>query len=562
MVLPSADLATAPDRAAWDVFVFRKSRDLLSTRALLQDLRAEVESGGSDPTDALVRAGEIETGLADADSTGAGHMARVVDQLAAMACGTSSASVVRSSVVASLEQFPVCPAHIRCAHPEGFSYYGLHPLDFADLVVRIHPSLKPRVAVIGIRSVGSTLGAVVCTALQRHGKNAERVTVRPQGEPYQRRTIFSPVQLRWIEDELRQRADFAIVDEGPGFSGSTFLSVARALLAAGVPESRIVLLCSRPFPAHLAGSDQAREWQRLRSHVIEYGRRIPRNAGRSLGGGAWREILVPNRSHWPACWTDQERIKYLSVDGKTFFKFEGFGRCGRRAQQQASELTQAGFSPRLAGFENGYGCYEFIPGHPLSLNGRSPALLERMAAYCAFRAACFPAEGAKSSVLSEMLRVNLRIEFGLVDFAFEVPQEHPVYPDCRMMPHEWLHGPQGHILKADSVGHGDGHQLPGPADIAWDLAGTIVEWKLPSAAAEFFIRSYHRLSGDDPGRRMPAYLQLYSVLRMAQCRLAAQGMVGTQDAALFINKYLHLRSIVKAMLNINTLASTGVQQLQ
>ncbi|HMF91260.1 MAG TPA: hypothetical protein VKL40_11495 [Candidatus Angelobacter sp.] len=557
MASPTADLETPHDHTAWNLFVFRKSRELLPTRRLLDELRAEVASGAGDSLiDALVRAGEIETGLADAGSPAADRMACVVDRLAALACAAPSFSFShRSPLVAMLNDLVDCPSQIRCAHPEGFSYYGLHPLDFADLVAGIHSRLKRRVAVVGIRSVGSTLGAVVAAALRAKGATVERITVRPAGEPYERRASFTSAQLCWIQHELQMQADFAIVDEGPGFSGSTFLSVARALLAAGVPEARIVLLCSRPFPTHLRGSDAEREWRRCRSFQIEYGQRVPHAAGLSLGGGAWRELLFADRSYWPACWTDQERIKHLATDGKTFFKFEGLGRYGHRARQQAAALAQAGFSPRPDRHDNGYTGYEFVCGRPLSQRDLSTTLLGRMAAYCAFRVANFPASHAHSRLQTEMLRVNLEVEFGLRDFKLDIPLERPVYPDCRMLPHEWVLVAGGGVLKTDSVSHGDGHQLPGPTDVAWDLAGTIIEWQLPAAATDYFLRSYRRQSGDDPAGRLPAYLLLYSVLRAAQCRMAVAAMVDNFDAGLTGHQYSYLRAIVKELLEGHTLAS-------
>jgi len=373
---------------------------------------------------------------------------------------------------------------------------------------------------------------------------------------------FTPDQQRWIQEELVREADFVIVDEGPGFSGSTFLSVARGLVAAGVPEPNIVLFCSRPFPAHLAHAESGGEWRRFRSYRIEYGRRVPQAAGSSIGGGAWRDVLFTDRARWPACWTDQERIKHLSQDGKTFFKFEGFGRYGHRVREQAAVLGQAGLSPRLENCENGYAGYEFVRGRPLSQVDLTSALLERMAAYCAFRASSFPARHASTALIGDMLRVNLGIELGIHDFALEIPVERPVYPDCRMLPHEWLLTSREELLKTDSAGHGEGQQLPGPADIAWDLAGTIIEWQLPAGAAEHFLRSYRRQSGDNPGARLPAYLLVYSVLRMAQCRMAAAAMVGSLDAGLLHSYYSYLRSKVKDILEDHALASGRVLQLQ
>jgi hypothetical protein len=549
MIVQTQDLPVVPEQDAWKLFVFRKNRESLPTRLLLDDLRSEFRSlarGAGSAIDALVRAGEIETGLADAGSPEAVHMAGVVDQLASAVCGEAALDL---SILQSLDHLEA-PARLRCSHPEGFSYYGLNPLDFADLARRVQAELRPRVAVVGIRSIGSTLSAVVAATLRASGTIAERITVRPEGEPYRRKTVFNAQQRAWITAKLAESCDFVVVDEGPGFSGSTFLSVAQALETLGVPCSRIVLMGSRSFPARAAGVERSEQWNRFPSYTIAYAAHPPAGAGRSLSDGAWRELFYPAPSHWPTCWIEQERIKHMSADGKTFFKFEGFGRFGRLAREHAGTLAQTGCSPRLLGFDGGYAGYEFMRGRPLTQADLSESLLSRMAGYCAFRTANFPAEGSNLSMLEAMTRNNLGIEFGVntASFAVEVPLERPVYPDCRMLPHEWLLIEDGRVMKTDAVGHAEGHQLPGPADIAWDLAGTIVEWGLSGTAADFLLKEYSRQSGDAARNRLPQYILLYSVLRMAQCRMASVSMAGRREAKYLRRQYAQYHAKVTLLL--------------
>jgi hypothetical protein len=537
-------LPPPPDPNAWKLFVFRKSRDRLPTRRLLEDLQEEINrlrDAGCSALDALVRAGEIETGLAD---TGLGYpaIAGLADQLASLACGNS-----RVTIATTIEHREL-PAFVTCAHPEGFSYYGLNPLDFADLARRIQKDLAPRIVVLGIRSVGSTLGAAVTAVWRANGNRVERTTVRPEGEPYRRTTRFSPIQLEWIKRESASQADFVIVDEGPGFSGSTFLSVARALRKAGVAHSKIVLMCSRPFPALPAGAGLAAEWNGFRSYMIDYGTHLPAGAGTSLGGGRWRELLYPGRSCWPACWTDQERIKHLGCDERSLFKFEGFGRYGRLSRMQAGILAEAGFSPRWLRSEGGFAQYEFVSGRPLENRDLSTGLLSRMAEYCAFRVTNLPAPDATVALLQEMTQVNLAVELGLDHSSPALPLERPVYPDCRMLPHEWRINTRGRILKTDAVGHAEGHQLPGPVDIAWDLAGAIMEWDLSPEASRFFLDEYQRMSGDRAHQRAQAYFLPYAVFRMSHCRMAAEAMRGTFDANHLHNDYAAYTMKVKALL--------------
>jgi hypothetical protein len=541
---PEQPLPPVPDPNAWKLFVFRKSRDWLPTRRLLEDLQEEINrlrDASSSALDALVRAGELETGLADAGIDDPA-IAGLVDQLASLACGNSRVTIAKTIEHREL------PAFVSCAHPEGFSYYGLNPLDFADLARRMQKHLAPRIVVLGVRSVGSTLGAVVTAVWRANGNRVERTTVRPEGEPYRRTTRFSPIRLEWIKRESSSHADFVIVDEGPGFSGSTFLSVARALLGTGVPNSKIVLMCSRPFPVLAAGAELAAEWSGFRSYMIDYGTHLPAGAGTSLGGGKWRELQYPGRSCWPACWTDQERIKHLGCTGRSLFKFEGFGRYGELSRMQAGILAETGFSPPWLRSEGGFAQYEFVIGRPLEDRDLSTGVLSRMAEYCAFRVTNLPAPGATAALLREMMQVNLAVELGFDHPSPTLPLERPVYPDCRMLPHEWRINTRGLILKTDAVGHAEGHQLPGPVDIAWDLAGAIIEWQLSPEASRFFLDEYQRMSGDRAHQRAQAYLLPYAVFRMSRCRMAAEAMRGRFDANHLHNDYAAYAMKVKALL--------------
>ena len=89
---------------------------------------------------------------------------------------------------------------------------------------------------LGIRSIGAALSAVACAALRIRGVECERITVRPAGHPYDRKLEVTDRMREWVESS--GDADFLVVDEGPGISGSSFLAVAEALTSCGIkPES-------------------------------------------------------------------------------------------------------------------------------------------------------------------------------------------------------------------------------------------------------------------------------------------------------------------------------------
>ena len=125
-----------------------------------------------------------------------------------------------------------------------------------------------------------------------------------------------------------------------------------------------------------------------------------------------------------------------------------------------------------------------------------------MAEYCAFRLRTFRVELGELNALQQMAEHNLR-ELGL-DLPIELRLEHAVIADGRMQPHEWLVTNEGRLLKTDSGSHGDDHFFPGPTDIAWDLAGAIVEWQMNEQQATDFIDLYRCASGDDPSAGLTA----------------------------------------------------------
>jgi hypothetical protein len=524
-------LRPAQDEAAWDLFVFRKAREGLCSEQLRQQLLtglrpALARTDRNALLHCLVRAGELECALADLDSPELTRAAQAVDALAARTVQPDSRNPARD-IVGAFSQLQLPPT-VLLSHPEGFSYYGLHPLDFWDLAHQIRLE-GPLAAVIGIRSIGTTLSSIVCHALHGRGQQAERSTVRPAGPPYQRRLEFTPRQLQWVRAHLARGSEFVVVDEGPGFSGSSFTAVGRALRQAGVSHQRILFMGSRNPEAAELRSRFDPEWSAFRFCSVVQGTRLPAAAKIYCAGGYWRQNRFVDQRHWPACWTQLERTKYSSADRHSLFKFEGFGRYGAAVCRRAEELSRAGFAPPVLSYENGFIEYETLPGRPMSAGDCSPLVLARLAEYCAFRAATQTTSAPGPVSLQSMLQHNLLVGLGVENFQLALPLEKLVTADSRMMPHEWITS-GGQLMKTDGASHGDDHLFPGATDIAWDLAGVIAEWNLERRQQEFFLREYQRRSGDNPALRLPAYLLAYSVFRMAFCRMGAAAVGAWDDA--------------------------------
>lgn len=535
--------------AALNLLVFRDTRQHVQGSALkaafLRHLQFWRErSRPQDVLGALLRAGEIECVVADSEESGARETVlltggsgatpaepymsitdRLAEALLAPDAGLDSTALKRALSLASI------PDLVQLARPEGFAYYALHPLAFAEALTKLH-GLPTRVAVIGIRTIGVILSAVTAAAARARGLSAERITVRPHGHPYNRVMKFSAQEIAFVRQQAKMGAAFLVVDEGPGLSGSTFLSVAEALVDAGVPPERITLICGHePKSDSFCARDGAARARKFHWSSVASAPRRPRRAEIFIGGGQWRRHLFIDEARWPPSWTSMERLKYSSIapsGARRFFKFLGFGHYGRRVFARESLVAREGFGPPPRRESSGFASYPWIGGRPMIAEDLSTDSLVRLASYCGFRVQAFAADLRDLDVLHQMAEHNA-CQLG-VEASPRLRLERPVLADGRMQPHEWMLMLDGRILKTDSGCHGDDHFFPGPTDIAWDLAGAIVEWNMKPHHTAVFLEAYRRASGDDATHRITDFITAYTLFRCAHCRMAAGALEGSPEA--------------------------------
>jgi hypothetical protein len=524
-----------------NLLVFREDRRRTSGRELKAALTAQIEQLCShglqrNLLDALLLAGELECGVADSAPEAVRSCELLTDQIADALLAGESAPTFNSdfqkpaaqSLLGAVRALPTLE-QLSISTPEGFAYYALHPFAYADVIQQI--SACDRLLVVGIRSIGTTLSAVAAAAARARGIVVERITVRPQGHPYNRIAEFNAEQMDAVWNALSRGASFAVVDEGPGLSGSSFLAVAEALERAGAPPEKIVLVSSHaPNLDALCAEDAARRWHRFHCIPVAAETRRPAEAIELISGGHWRNRVFANDSQWPASWTSFERLKFLSSveqSERRLFKFAGLGHYGDAVFERERKVAAAGFGPMPREESDGFISYSYIDGRTLAASDLSLRILARMAECCAFRVRAFAFELADHTALQQMAEHNLR-ELGL-DLAVELRLERPVIADGRMHPHEWLLGKDGESLKTDSGSHGADHFFPGPTDIAWDLAGAIVEWQMNDQQTTEFLNLYHRASGDDASARIDGFIKAYAVFRLAYCLMAASAMNGSEE---------------------------------
>ena len=402
--------------------------------------------------------------------------------------------------------------------PEGFAFYTLFPEQYGIAALdwlKAHTTVADKQAiVVGVRSIGTTLSAIVAQTLLRHGWDVQRLTARPAGHPYERQAALN----------VSGDAAFAlVVDEGPGRSGSSMASVAEALAERGV--RRICFL-----PGHTNGpgpeaSETVRaRWETTRqvhvpvkqvrwnghtlietlASVTEQQLNSPVRTIHDVSAGEWREFAFGNEHEWPPVSAAFERSKYLMTLNdrrRALWKFTGF----TAALHHAISREPIQLVPSLCAC-HGFTMQPWIEGERLRAGHADDELLEKLADYIASAAqpaASRDARLASARRLGEMLFWNAKELLGedtakechaFTESAISFTDSHapPCYGDGRMAPHEFIRTANGEIFKSDAGGHDSDHTMVGQQSVLWDVAGTTIEWRFKDLVRGHFCEAMGR----------------------------------------------------------------------
>jgi len=537
------------------VLVYGDRQELAEPEQRIRDINRRVDAVEAMPPGierhaklvaALVEAGQLLQGVADADfaehrrdrRTAATDVLSVfLGELGGAACRSWDTDFRDTGPLRRLDLSEALPDAVELRVPEGFAFYALYPEAYAEAARRLKLSAPPRV--IGIRSIGASLAAVVAAALDA----PKFVTVRPFGDPFAREIAVDPALERELLDV---EAHYVIVDEGPGQSGSSFGAVADWLEARGVPLERIAVLPSHAgLPGPAATEERRRWWRQVQREVGDFGDRWPAVVERWCGpfdtsphdisAGAWRRLRYAGEAEWPAVVPAWERRKFLiSARGERLLvKFAGLGRIGEEKLAVARALHSEGFVPNPVGLVHGFLVEEWIEAAAPLAHGETP--LGEIAQYLGTRSRLLPTTSADGANIDELLTMSCRnaaLEFGK-DFAraLGVWQRGArdlerrivrVRADNRLDRHEWLRTPSGALLKCDALDHHQAHDLIGCQDLAWDVAGAMVEFDLDQSEAEQFIAATQEWADRAIDRELlEFYRTAYLAFRLGQMRLGA-----------------------------------------
>lgn len=413
---------------------------------------------------------------------------------AARAWGERGARAAHAqSLRAQLAALPAAsfPETLAVVVPAGFAAQELSPERCARAAREWRRFRDRPPVVLAGRPAGTTLGAVVAWACG--AERAITVGTARSGASVARALSLSPALAHAVLG-VPATTTYAIVDD----SASGAAAIADWLHGHGVGRDRIVFL-----PGDVpAGEPRV---------LVEAAER------HDLSAGAWRALLFDDKTTWPPAAPVDERRKWRFSEGgrRWLAKFAGYGRHGERKLDRARRLARAGFIAAPREFRDGFLVTEWIEAENVSSLPDGAAredLVETVAAYLAFLAREFPVKdsgaGASPPQLLAVARhyASARLGrdaadlLGRWDGLLAGIAEHArrVATDNRLHRWEWLRLPGGGWMKADALDHAETPDGAGPQDIAWDVAGAVVELSLADDETAVLLARLAREAGYRP----------------------------------------------------------------
>lgn len=457
------------------------------------------------------------------------------------------------SILSALKSMPL-PQQIQLNVPEGFVFYGLYPEVYMEAAQVFFKEKKPENAlVLGLRSIGTSLSALVGAQLQSGGCIVKSLTVRPRGHPFDRYLILDE-QVKQI---IQQSTDHyvLIVDEGPGLSGSSFGGALKALRNLDIAEERTLL-----FPSWLPSADRfiSEDARKLWSDYDKYtgsfenqwilNGKLEKNLQKKIvcdiSAGMWRNHFIKNSLDFPAVHPHHERRKYLLENGKNYWiaKFVGLGKYGSRYVVRANKLNETGFTPQVNQLSSGFAVMEFIEGKILQTSDVNDELIDFVKEYLSMM------RKSMSSILRvgydqmlEMIYVNIKEGLGeqwcryMEKFGQNTSalyEEAPIAIDGHMLPQDFLKTGTG-FMKVDHIEHHCDQFFHGSQNICWDIAGFCFEFELDKRKRSHFLEKFVPIDSS-VFMRQPFFNVAYLAFRLGYVTLAADSLMGEPDGAEFL----------------------------
>lgn len=500
----------------------------------------------------LIAAGQIEQAICDSNACRASQacIAAMTTRIAEAFTATFAneeggvASALQRTLGCLDSMPPLRAGSVTVKVPEGFAFYTLYPEQYIQATldwIRDHADRRQAapVIVVGIRSIGTSLSALVAATLSRYGWDAHRITLRPGGHPFERHVDIG-------REEIRGAVYGLVVDEGPGLSGSSMAAAAAALERAGLDRRGIAFLPGHSHEPGHAASPEVRAWWAstprystspehmrwngcsLNDIVMKLTPGLLATDGEvshteDFSAGRWRASLFKSPAEWPAVCSAFERTKYRAVCDSGYaalWKFAGF--------------TESCCRARATGLFHGFEVMPWIEGHPLQAEDGEAPMLGHIGRYIARSAGpVMTADQSRAAWMriENMLYWNTREALGEEDAGairawgqtLKIDHGMPSYTDGHVAPHEWLRTSSGSIVKTDSSGHVTDHTIVGMQPLVWDIAGAIVEWHLNDSSAGCLLEACYAAGVQRVPRDMLRWYEAgYAAMRLGQCEMCSE----------------------------------------
>ncbi len=444
------------------------------------------------------------------------------------------------------DKIPICI-------PEGYVFYGLYPEMYLEAAEEFFKKIAPRkVTCIGLRTIGTSLCAIVDVTLQKRGCDVFSLTLRPKGHPF-KRSIEISSQIR--SQLLRRKSEwFAIIDEGPGLSGSSIGGALEMLLDFGIPMNRIVV-----FPSWLPAGDRfiskkAKElWPTVEKFTKDFSdiwiknekleSSFNKNIEYDLSAGNWRETLLEEKEKFPPVYIHHERRKYLLKDdgnNRYIAKWVGLGKYGETLVDRARTFAEYNLGPTVEHVVNGFLIVPFIPGGAISSSLVNESFISFASEYFTFVKNKFPASlSASYEKMKEMIHTNIEEGLGggyvkkftnIINWSQDWYESDIVGVDGKVMPYEWILSHEK-IWKVDQLEHHCDQFFPGCQNILWDIAAFTIEFNLDLDKENEFLDCFAMISKEKGVReRIPFYKTAYLAFKLGYVTIAAESLSGTADS--------------------------------
>lgn len=448
------------------------------------------------------------------------------------------------------------PYRIPVCTQEGYAYYGLFPECYIEAAKRFFREKSPKkVICVGLRSIGTSLSALVHATLEISGCDVESFTLRPKGSPFDRQVEITDDLEKFIIS--KKEACFAVIDEGPGLSGSSICGTLKKLSEYGIGSDRCVIFPSwDPDPKQFISDHAKSIWNDYRKYSVDFqkiwveSKRLNRifqaDIVKDFSAGGWRYSLYKKQSEFPPSHPHHERRKFLVVrnNRKMLTKWIGFGTYGKELDTRARLLSENRFSPEYITNVNGFVLLSYIEGNTLNAESFRSELADFAANYFSFIRRNFPSQlTTPYDLMTEMIRVNVKESLGhgyesrvsgiLSKFPIEFYLSDICAIDGRVMPHEWLES-NGKYYKVDHLEHHADQFFHGCQNIAWDLAAFCLEFGLDTKQEYSFLQSYIHAGGN---KNILNIINFYSIaylaFRIGYVTVASDSLPGTDDGNLF-----------------------------